>query len=408
MNLSLDEIFEILNDIDYKRIDEQKSPIKKSNKDKTIVLPKLQISEDWGQTGTPDRAVLQSIVSKATKGAPGKNPLVKLARLNDYLDLVISNLDKEYSISKLLSSIIIIETMMKMFNSFSPGPTGFLNEAFLSVFYGSDAIQVPASESLGVEDIIVNKSNQLISLKTVDAANPVIKGSLEGLKNSLNNDQFNNNITYHIFLKETSGNKIQNLRMHEIQIKRSSIPIFYSDNVDSSKSYMGMVYVVPSPTQQVPDTTSSDSKEKIVTTTQSDTIKEAKELPFNLKSPQPSPDQIDWDVAELKTVSLARGKSGIRDSKSFDIPGSVWINYTTTNKAGLFLDLSDERYLKVLKGATTNLNSQIVELFSSLEQFSNNITQFFAANNSNSGVKAYKNAIDLEKQTGKVISPESK
>ena len=171
---------------------------------------------------------------------------------------------------------------------------------------------------------------------------------------------------------------------------------------------MGMVYVVPSPTQQVPDTTSSDSKEKIVTTTQSDTIKEAKELPFNLKSPQPSPDQIDWDVAELKTVSLARGKSGIRDSKSFDIPGSVWINYTTTNKAGLFLDLSDERYLKVLKGATTNLNSQIVELFSSLEQFSNNITQFFAANNSNSGVKAYKNAIDLEKQTGKVISPESK
>ena len=408
MNLSLDEIFEILNDIDYKRIDEQKSPIKKSNKDKTIVLPKLQISEDWGKTGTPDRAVLQSIVSKATKGAPGKNPLVKLARLNDYLDLVISNLDKEYSISKLLSSIIIIETMMKMFNSFSPGPTGFLNEAFLSVFYGSDAIQVPASESLGVEDIIVNKSNQLISLKTVDAANPVIKGSLEGLKNSLNNDQFNNNITYHIFLKETSGNKIQNLRMHEIQIKRSSIPIFYSDNVDSSKSYMGMVYVVPSPTQQVPDTTSSDSKEKIVTTTQSDTIKEAKELPFNLKSPQPSPDQIDWDVAELKTVSLARGKSGIRDSKSFDIPGSVWINYTTTNKAGLFLDLSDERYLKVLKGATTNLNSQIVELFSSLEQFSNNITQFFAANNSNSGVKAYKNAIDLEKQTGKVISPESK
>ena len=400
MNLSLDEIFEILNDIDYKRIDEQKSPIKKSNKDKTIVLPKLQISEDWGKTGTPDRAVLQSIVSKATKGAPGKNPLVKLARLNDYLDLVISNLDKEYSISKLLSSIIIIETMMKMFNSFSPGPTGFLNEAFLSVFYGSDAIQVPASESLGVEDIIVNKSNQLISLKTVDAANPVIKGSLEGLKNSLNNDQFNNNITYHIFLKETSGNKIQNLRMHEIQIKRSSIPIFYSDNVDSSKSYMGMVYV--------PDTTSSDSKEKIVTTTQSDTIKEAKELPFNLKSPQPSPDQIDWDVAELKTVSLARGKSGIRDSKSFDIPGSVWINYTTTNKAGLFLDLSDERYLKVLKGATTNLNSQIVELFSSLEQFSNNITQFFAANNSNSGVKAYKNAIDLEKQTGKVISPESK
>ena len=133
MNLSLDEIFEILNDIDYKRIDEQKSPIKKSNKDKTIVLPKLQISEDWGKTGTPDRAVLQSIVSKATKGAPGKNPLVKLARLNDYLDLVISNLDKEYSISKLLSSIIIIETMMKMFNSFSPGPTGFLNEAFLSV-----------------------------------------------------------------------------------------------------------------------------------------------------------------------------------------------------------------------------------------------------------------------------------
>lgn len=169
MKLDLNQILTIVKQIESPLITENKgSSVKKSPESKSIQIPKIQISEDWGKDGKPDREVLMTIVNRATRGSPGKDPLTKLAGLNSYLDYLISGVDKDFSVSKVLSAIIVIETMMKMFNSFSYQSVGFINEAFMSVFYGRDAVQIPVEQSSGVEDIMIKKSNQYISLKTLN------------------------------------------------------------------------------------------------------------------------------------------------------------------------------------------------------------------------------------------------
>jgi len=77
MSLKLEELlgmFDTLSSI--KPLKEEKTPLKKTA-GKTITLPKIQISEDWGKLGTPDRGVLQSIVFRATRGSAREEPNYK-------------------------------------------------------------------------------------------------------------------------------------------------------------------------------------------------------------------------------------------------------------------------------------------------------------------------------------------
>jgi len=410
MSLELEQIFEILDDIKSKKLYEQKnSGVAAKQKNKTISVPKIQISEDWGKAGTVDRGVLQTIADRASRGSAGRDPLRKLANLNNYLDFVIKNIDKQYSMSKLLSSIIIIETMMKMFNSFSAGSAGFLNEAFMSVFYGAGAEQVNPLNANGLEDIVVQNSKQHYSIKTLDNNKMTIKGSLTLLQNSLN-DTYNNQIIYHVFIKEREDDKIKSLRMYELPFRRKDIPIFYSDSIDKSKTYAGLLYITDRPI--APKTDPEPDVKQTTVGTQPSLFEEAKkilpptQLPLIQKEIGPDPNTVDYNELKLVSVSLVTAKDQpgkIHDRADFHIPASTWLKFVTGPKGGLFLDLSEQRFKQVLNRATEILDVQIAVLFDNLEQFSKNITNFFTQENTASGLKAYNNAKALEEKTATLI-----
>ena len=293
---------------------------------------------------------------------------------------------------------------MKMFNSFNPGSAGFLNEAFMTSFYGRDAHQVMAAKAKGVEDIVIESSKQLISLKTLEKTRTDIEGSLKLLEKSLNDDQYGNKILYHLFIKSSSSEKINNLRMYEIVIRRSDIPIFYEDNIDSSKAYMGLVFVAKKEAVKVPDSSQTNPNPTSVDVANVDASNAERIQEGDEQSPVT--DGVDYNKLVLKTVSFKRGKSELRDTTEFRVPESIWKKFISPGSDDLFLDLSVEKHQKLLKRAIDVLDQQVTSLFNTLEQFSLNITKFFADNNTQSGVKAYENAKTLEKETSKITKPE--
>lgn len=444
MGLKIEDIFQILDEAkfgDKKTLLKEEERTNKivSKKARTITLPKITISEDWGKVGTPDRQVLEFIVERASRGSAGRDPLRKLANMDNYLNFVVANLDKKFSISKLLSSIIIVETMRKMYNSFSISSSGFLNEAFMSVFYGKNAEQITASGAHGVEDIVVRKPNAYISLKTLEKTRMDIEGSLKLLQKTLEQDAFGNKILYHVFIKDSAKGKIQQIRMFEIPIHRSSIPVFYPDTVDPKQAYMGLVYVVDRPpvpqalpvkqpqpalTNEAEDDTEEEPED---TTTQSATTahptqsvsqspttpaaksKKKKKEPAPQYGPTvkpgPQPHEVDYSKALLRTVHLHK-KDTVRETTEFRVPEKTWKRFISPGipPEGFLLDLSDEKYTKVLERATQLLDEQISVIFHSLDEFSKNITKFFTDGDTKSGLRAYLNAKELEEKTSKLIS----
>lgn len=454
MTLKVEDIFEILEELDAKKSgknllkEDDSSLVNTSSKmikgkTQTITLPKLTVSEDWGKSGTPDRAVLQFIVDRASKGSTGRGALRKLANLNNYLDVVSSRMSTNFSISKLMASMIIIETMMKMFNSFSISSSGFLNEAFMSVFYGKDAVQVQPQDAYGIEDIVVKKPQEYISLKTLEKTRTRLVGSLKLLQKTLDDDTHGNKVYYHLFIKDSKEGKIKNVRMYEIAIQRNFIPVFYEDSVDSKKAFMGLVYVTkrpaptPAPTKtvvpaqanpQVVKEDEEDDKEnptddKVDDTEPSKTDitkpsaaqstttppkkSRSKKKPVQPAAPikmGPDPNEIDYKQCVLKNVQ-ARYTSSLKESSEFDVPESVWIRFISYGipKEGLFLDLSEDKYVKILARAADLLDAQLSAIFYNLDAFSKSITQFFTDDDTNAGLKAYRHAQELESRTSRLV-----
>lgn len=251
----------------------------------------------------------------------------KLANLSKYINFVTNPKNQtKCSLSHLCSTIMIVETLRKIFNSFSVSTSGFLNEAFLSVLYGDNAEQVRANGAYGVEDIIVKNPNQYISVKTLEKSRLDIEGSLKLLQKSLDDDRYGNKVYYHAFIKNSNKDgKINNVAMYEISIDRQSIPVYYSDSVNCSSHYMGLVYIV--------DRESGPEQLSL------------------FESIKKKPDTVDYNKAQLKNVLLRR-KGKVKPSSEFRIPGSVWKKFVSPKtKNGLLLDLSEDSYKKLLNKA---------------------------------------------------------
>lgn len=229
----------------------------------------------------------------------------------------------------------------------------------------------------------------------------MLDGSVSGLETNLNNDKFGNKIIYHLFIKNVVEENTTSLKMYEFIIDRNKIPVFYENNINPSKAYMGFIYVIPPPSNkavsfEIPQPQQDDPRTpEDVKQLQQIQAKQANKL----KNIEHS--QVDWTQAKLRTL-ITPNKEEVKDSTRFNIPPTMWAKYAT-HPDGLFLDLSTDKYQKVLEKFVLMLNKNVIELFNNLQEFSTNITNYFTTENTNSGVKAYQNVLKLKTETNKAI-----
>ena len=208
MKLTLEQIWKLadLLEENNQTLDNTKNIIaeKEQTKERVLKLPQLQISENWGKLNTVEREELERIVESATKG--GQNPFERLTMIKNQMEQIAAGANIKNP-RRIISQIILLETLNRMFKSFQPSPAGFINEAFLSVIYGSQqkaALQGNAEGDIGD----ITDDGIPVSLKTLSygekGEGPIVKGSVANLINSIN---LNNKVYFDIYLKNSSGAK---------------------------------------------------------------------------------------------------------------------------------------------------------------------------------------------------------
>ena len=168
---------------------EEEGNIKKEpSKAKQFVLslPKFTPTETWGDPESMERSQINKIFGAIGGGADVKK------KINNILG-TIRNPENEKGFSspqRIISTLIVLESLTAVINSFSSSAAGFVFEGFMAALLGGRQVADPKDGSLPIQDLIAfteygGSSGVPISLKLLKEPGPV-KGSYTNLIKGIN------------------------------------------------------------------------------------------------------------------------------------------------------------------------------------------------------------------------------
>lgn len=219
MKLDLENLFTLFEELESLSVlTEKPTPQVASSQSITFEIPKLHISEKWGDAdrNPPERQELQRVVGAAFGNKAGNGKVGEMLKsLEGQMVSIINKTTRTKDIKKLLSRLILLDTMYRMFSSFQASPAGFVNESFMSVFYGGG--QIPAAKAKGkIGDVIIEKNGREISIKTL-RPNAYIHGSKRDLSNSINRAK-DKIVTFDVFEKQTESTEVVALKYYTFNV----------------------------------------------------------------------------------------------------------------------------------------------------------------------------------------------
>jgi len=182
------------------RLVEAKKKTKEKPKSIVDLMPKLQISEDWGVVGSESRKIFE----KYMDGIKGAGLPDKIASINNFLE----GIGKEQaSVSDILSNLVFLELLATVLEQFSPSGAGFLFEAFLAGMLRGTQVTEKVAGELPIEDIRIfidpatGSGGRAVSLKLL-SADTLVSGSITNLLRFLAfQDKENKGIEYVVAVK---------------------------------------------------------------------------------------------------------------------------------------------------------------------------------------------------------------
>lgn len=433
----------------------------KQAEERILKLPKLQISENWGKENTVERAELERIVYSATSGKT--DAFERLAVIQKQMtELSSGELGNIKNPSRILSQIMILETMNRLFKSFQPSPAGFINEALLSVFYGGT--QKGAGEANVAKDIADVTANGIpISIKTKGKGGLLVDGSIENLYSSINKA---GKVYFDIYEKtsegEEKGKHVGSLKATRFVVDASNINQFLGKNYFDVKDNKLVPKVafrksaekqVQQPEQPIAEGKVGDMIAGVANQIKSSTkeidqqnmanllakfnegnINDLKELlkqglieidnsvkGQKLNKAQKDEmkkkrDLLSKQIATVATVQVSKRQMAEPEQagmeREFKIPETQWRPFAESQGfvEEIQISFSDEKLQVTLQRAIESLDQQIVEIFNNLDGFSQSIQSYLTSitkNRNKFGESALGYAKKLEPQTKEVIKSTS-
>lgn len=120
----------------------------KTAKEFLLTLPKFSPNEAWGDPASQDRQTIGKIFSTVGGGASIEGKLKFLQRIADPGNKITSP-------RRIISTLIILESLAAVVNSFSSSAAGFVFEGFLSaLLLGKQEAEISAKGNLPIQDLI--------------------------------------------------------------------------------------------------------------------------------------------------------------------------------------------------------------------------------------------------------------
>ena len=173
---------------------------KSSKKSILDFLPKIQITEDWGQVGSDARGIFEKYMNRIQ----GDSLPDKIAWINNFMSGAGT---KKLPVSEILSSLVFLELLSTVIGQFSASGAGFIFEAFLAGLLRGQQETETVAGALPIEDIRIfvdpetGTGGRALSLKLLSAETKVHGSIINLLKWLAFQDKENQGIEYVIAVK---------------------------------------------------------------------------------------------------------------------------------------------------------------------------------------------------------------
>jgi len=200
---------------------------KAQQKRKSIIdlLPKIQISEDWGDPETASRQLFEKYMNRVEgAGLPDK-----IAFINNFVEGEAGDIEQD--VGNIISSLIFLELLATIIQQFSPSGAGFLFEAFLAGLLRGKQVTGKVEGQLPIDDIRIGidpetgEGGKPLSLKLLSSTTAV-HGSTTNLINFLASSDGEDGVEYVVAIKW--GDKV--LSFYSFTIDRDNILSWIGNN----------------------------------------------------------------------------------------------------------------------------------------------------------------------------------
>jgi len=183
------------------KLEEQGATQFEKGREFVLSLPKFAPNENWGDPNSADRQAVSRIFDAIGGDATLEAKLAFLQRITDPSANITGT-------RRIISSLILLESLSSILNSFQAAPAGFVFESFLAALLRGH--QIPATGANTIADLeafsqLKGSKNLPISLKLLNP-NTKIEGSYTDLVNSLNNE---GSMTYVVARKDGKNLNIE-------------------------------------------------------------------------------------------------------------------------------------------------------------------------------------------------------
>ena len=369
-----------------------------------LTLPKFSPNESWGDPGSVDRQTVNKIFSVVGGGATIEEKLKFIQKIADPASRITSP-------RRIISTLIILESLSAAINSFSASAAGFVFEGFLAALLrGRQEAEISDKGNLPIQDLIGFSEiggNTPISLKLLNQTTN-IHGSYTNLVDAL--DEFGEMIYViarkdgdQIALEEftlTRDNFIDAISTSARGSRTKEADLFYlSGQRAKSIRYLNSLTSWPEKFAALQKTQGYRGKSREPTDLSSQADEEGAPKASSTKGKQSS----DHPAASLGFTPDELERYGLNESS---YGGAQWsisgpqlkslrgVNYKLLGE----LPYSSARIEKIAEMHMDKLNGSLMELFEATKALSDNINNYFTYEERDKAIKSGETAIkDTEK-----------
>ena len=362
--------------------DKEKSPATASAEKFILSLPKFTPSEAWGDPTSAARKQLDSLFKTVGGGASLQQKLKFLERLQDPQSRIRSP-------RRIISTLILMESLASCVNSFGASTAGFIFEGFLAGLLGGHQVAEPEDGSLPIEDIVAFSTYSggqatPMSLKLLKKST-VIKGSYTNLVDALNKTP---NMVYVIAYKE-GGENVEAIQINTFDLSRETF-LLLMDQSDKNRKLLTL-----------PDRSAGDSLNFLASLGSWDELYPwlQRTQGYGRKPSTPLPGEEEEVVDVETTEELAESRTGgtqwyvslsqlnnLGSAVGWGVSGGEQHPVATLKVSPAALQKTAEKYM-------VYLNESIRNLFEAVQDLSQNVNAYFISKERGSAIQKGNQAI---------------
>ena len=376
-------------------------------KEFVLSLPKFTPTESWGDPNSMERQQITKLFNAIGGGRTIEGKL-------QFLQRIVDPNSKITSPRRIISSIIILESLKAVIGSFNASSAGFVFEGWLSaLLQGTQEAEISAKGNLPIQDLIAFSETDRavpISLKLLNKTTN-IEGSYTNLVDGL--DEFGE-MVYIVARKdpEAGGIKIEKFRFDQ-----NNFIDALSTSARGSATKGAQLFQLPnkSPEESIAILKATDNwNEKYdllqYTAGYSERVRKKREMASQTaQAAQENPDAEDAMKAQLAAQQeLAEAIKEEWSMLTEKVGGTQWhispaqlitFDFVDYQELGE-LPFTEQAILNVAKVHMGKLNEEIMMLFTATQDLSENINRYFLVEKRssaiNSGNQAIRDSIEIQ------------